>query len=68
MDGEVLAGKVKVGFQDGLPVVLDVTEGKNSIRLTPSEGESFEKDKWYFIVKNYILKKSILINNEIKYV
>ena len=50
MDGEVLAGKLKVGFQDGLPVVLDVTEGKNFIRLTPSEGESFEKDKWYFIV------------------
>lgn len=50
MDGEVLAGKVKVGFQDGLPVVLDVTDGKNSIRMTPSEGESFEKDKWYYLV------------------
>ena len=50
MDGEVLAGKVKVGFQDGLPAILDVTEGRSSIKLTPPEGESFEKDKWYYIV------------------
>ena len=50
MDGEVLAGKVRIGFQDGVPAILDVTEGKTSITLTPSEGESFEKDRWYYFV------------------
>ena len=41
MDGETLAGKVTVGFQDGKPAILDVAEGKTSITLVPSEGESF---------------------------
>ena len=50
MDGETLAGKVTVGFQDGIPVVLDVTEGKSSISVVPSEGESFQKDAWYYFV------------------
>ena len=50
MDGEVLAGKVRTGFQGGVPAILDVTEEKTSITLTPSEGEAFVKDAWYYIV------------------
>ena len=47
---EVLAGKVKVGFQDGKPVIQEVTDGKTSITITPPEGEAFQKGKWYYIV------------------
>ncbi|MBR0053524.1 MAG: leucine-rich repeat protein [Bacteroidales bacterium] len=50
LNGEILAGKVKVGFQDGVPTILDVTEGKTSVTLTPPEGETFKKDAWYYIV------------------
>lgn len=50
MDGEVLAGRIKVGFQDGIPAITDVTEGKTSITIAPSEGGSFSKDTWYYIV------------------
>lgn len=50
MNGEVLAGTVTVGFEDGEPVIQTVTEGKTSIRLTPEKGESFEKDEWYYFV------------------
>ena len=50
MDGEVLAGKIRIGFQDGTPSVLGVTEGKTSISLVPPAGETFQKGKWYFIV------------------
>lgn len=50
LNGEILAGKVKVGFQDGVPAILGVTEGKSSITLTPPDGETFKKDAWYYIV------------------
>ena len=50
LDGELLAGKVKVGFQDGVPAVLDVIDGKTSITVTPAEEDSFQKDAWYYIV------------------
>ena len=50
LNGETLAGKIKVGFQDGKPTVLDVTEGSTSITVSPAEGESFKKDTWYYLV------------------
>ena len=50
MNGEVLAGKVKIGLQEGVPAVQEITDGSTSITLTPEEGESFEKDAWYYIV------------------
>lgn len=50
MDGEILAGKVQIGFQDGRPAVLDVLEGKCAITLTPPYGQTFIKDTWYYFV------------------
>ena len=50
LNGETIAGKVKIGFQKGVPSILNITEGKTSITLTPPEGEAFEKDAWYFFV------------------
>ena len=50
LKGETLAGKVKVGIQDGKPVIQEVIEGQMSITITPSENETFKKDIWYYIV------------------
>ena len=50
MDGEILAGNVSIGFQDGVPAIQEITEGSTSITLTPPEGESFETDAWYYLV------------------
>ena len=50
LHGETLAGEVTIGLQDGLPVIRRVADGKTSIALTPSEGNTFAKDTWYFIV------------------
>ena len=50
LDREILAGKVRIGFQEGIPTVLGVTEGKTSISLIPPAGETFQKEKWYFFV------------------
>lgn len=48
-NGEVLAGKVKVGFQEGLPAVLEVEEGSTSVTLqAPDVG--FTPDTWYYVV------------------
>ena len=47
---ETLAGKVKVGFQDGKPVIREVTEGKASITIAAPDGEAFKKNAWYYIV------------------
>ena len=55
LNGEILAGKVKVGFQDGVPTILDVTEGKTSVTLTPPEGETFKKDAWYYTAETVLL-------------
>ena len=49
-NGETLAGKVQIGFQDGLPAIQGVTSGKTAITLTPAEGGAFLPDTWYFIV------------------
>lgn len=50
LTGETLAGKIKVGFKDGKPVIQEVTEKKMSITITPSEGGAFKKNDWYYIV------------------
>ena len=50
LNGETLAGTVKVGFEEGIPVIQDVTERKTSITVTPPDGETFKKDVWYYIV------------------
>ena len=50
MDGEILAGKVKIGFQNGVPAVLDVTEGTTSITVVPDGDGTFEKDVWYYMI------------------
>ena len=50
LDGEILAGKVRLGFRDGLPAVLDVREGRRSISLLAPYGGTFKKGQWYYFV------------------
>ena len=49
--GESLAGRIKVGLsEDNIPSIVNVTEVKNEIELLMPEGETFQKNKWYYIV------------------
>lgn len=50
MNGEILAGDIMVGFEDGRPVVLGVTGDNTTISLAAPEGETLQKDTWYYIV------------------
>ena len=50
LDGEYLAGKIQVGFQNDVPAVLDIVEGKHAISLVAPYGQTFVKDIWYYIV------------------
>ena len=51
LSGEIISGKVKIGFENGLPVVKEVTGGSQFITLLPPTGqESFKPGTWYYIV------------------
>ena len=50
LGNEFLAGKVKIGFEDGRPRVLEVSEGSRYVTLIPPDGGTFETGKWYYIV------------------
>ena len=50
LNGEVLAGKVRIGFQEGLPAVLDVIEGSTTLTLAAPEGETLLSETWYYLV------------------
>ncbi len=46
---ETIAGKIKVAFADGIPVVQEVTEGEKMITLTAPDGGTFQIGQWYYI-------------------
>ena len=48
--GEILAGNIKIGFHDGVPTILDITDGQPWVVVTPPNGETFKKDTWYYII------------------
>ena len=48
--GEVLAGKIKIGFKEGVPTIQEVTDGQPWVVVTPPNGETFKKDTWYYII------------------
>ncbi len=50
LDGETLAGRIRVGFEDGVPVVQEVSEGHDAVTLAPPPGETFTPGQWYYIV------------------
>ncbi|MBQ2521777.1 MAG: leucine-rich repeat protein, partial [Bacteroidales bacterium] len=46
---EGIAGKIKVGFENELPVIQELTEPQTMITLTAPNGGSFETGVWYYI-------------------
>ena len=50
LNGETLAGKVKLAFQDERPAVQEVSGGSTAITLAAPEGTTLEKGAWYYIV------------------
>lgn len=51
LSGEIISGMVQIGFEDGLPVVQEVTGGSQFITLLPPSGqETFRPGAWYYIV------------------
>lgn len=49
-NGEDIAGKVKLSFADGVPIVQAVLEGQKAITVTAPDNGTFEIGKWYYIV------------------
>ena len=47
---EVIAGKAKLAFVNGVPAVQEVIDGQKTITLSAPNGGTFEKGKWYYIV------------------
>ena len=47
--GEAIAGKIKIAFADGIPVVQEVSEGESVITLTAPNGGTFQTGQWYYI-------------------
>ena len=50
LNGETLAGKVKLAFQDGQPAVQEVSDGSTAITLAAPEGTTLEMGLWYYVV------------------
>ena len=51
LSGEIISGKVKIGFENGLPVVQEVSGGSQFITLLPPIGQdTFQTNTWYYIV------------------
>ena len=48
-DGEAIAGKIKMTFEDGVPVVKEVSEGESTVTLTAPNGGTFQPGQWYYI-------------------
>ena len=48
-NGEKLAGTIKLAFEDGVPVVQEVTNGATVITLTAPNGEAFQTGQWYYL-------------------
>ena len=50
LNGEDLAGTVKLVWENGVPAVGEITDGARSVSLKAPEGESFKTGIWYYLV------------------
>ncbi len=48
--GESLTGKARIAFENGVPKVLEITEGSSEITLTAPEGKCLEVGKYYYFI------------------
>ena len=49
-DEEDLAGKLNIGFKEGAPFIKSIEEEAKRVLLVPSDGETFQPGKWYYMV------------------
>ena len=47
-NNETLAGKIKISFEDGIPLVTEVSEDKKVLYLTPPDNHAFQTGQWYY--------------------
>ena len=50
LGGEPLAGRISLAFEDGVPAVQEVSEGRSRLTLTLPGGEAFQPGEWYYFV------------------
>lgn len=50
LGGEPLAGRIRIGFQDDVPAIQEITDASSAVTLTPPVGETFKPGEWYYIV------------------
>ena len=48
-NGEALAGKIKIAFEDGVPVVSEVVAKDSVLTLTAPGGGTFQTGVWYYL-------------------
>lgn len=48
--GEKLTGKARIGFENGVPKVLEITDGSDEITLTAPDGKFLEVGKYYYFI------------------
>ena len=47
-NNETLAGKIKISFEDGIPLVTEVSEDKKVLYLTLPDNQAFQTGQWYY--------------------
>ena len=50
LGGEALAGRITLAFEDGAPVVKEVSDARSRLTLTLPGGEAFQPGQWYYFV------------------
>lgn len=66
--GEVLAGRVRIVLDNGIPVVKEVLDGKTSVTLTPPDGTTFNSGvKYYFVTLPAVLPDGIRMTFRTQY-
>lgn len=50
LGGESLTGRARIGFENGVPKVLEITDGSDEITLTAPDGEYLEVGKYYYFI------------------
>lgn len=50
LNGESIAGRFTIGFQNDEPVVIKANSGLNRIQLIPADGGYFKLGEWYYLV------------------
>lgn len=48
-DGEALAGKIRLAFENGIPTVKEISDPNKVITMSAPNGGTFQTGQWYYI-------------------